>query len=61
MESLIRFSLRQKVFFNLVFVILMAAGGMALVDIPAERYPSVNFGEVLIQGKVIGVQRRLKP
>jgi multidrug efflux pump subunit AcrB len=48
-ESLVRFSLRQKVFFNLVFVILMAAGGMALVDIPAERYPSVNFGEVLIQ------------
>ncbi|MCG8669324.1 MAG: efflux RND transporter permease subunit [Pseudomonadales bacterium] len=48
MKGLIAFSLRQKVFFNLLFVILMIAGAYALSQLPTERYPNVHFGEVII-------------
>ncbi len=48
MESLVRFSLRQKVFYNLLFVMLTVAGAFAFVELPAERYPNVNFGEVTV-------------
>ncbi len=48
MQSIIRFSLRQKVFFNLIFVVLIVAGSYATLQIPTDRYPSVNFGEVVI-------------
>ena len=48
MDSLIRFSLKQKVFLNLMFVILMVAGAYALFDLPAERFPNVNLGKVII-------------
>lgn len=48
MESIIRFSLQQKVFFNVLFVILIVSGSLALLSLPAERYPNVNLGEVII-------------
>lgn len=48
MQSVIRFSIRQKVFFNLIFVVLILAGSYAMLNIPSDRYPSVNFGEVVI-------------
>lgn len=48
MRGLIRFSLKQVVLYNLCFVLLIVAGAFALLDIPVERYPPVNFGEVLI-------------
>lgn len=48
MESLVRFSLRQKIFFNLLFVLLFVAGFFAINELPVERYPNVNFGEVVI-------------
>lgn len=48
MESVIRFSLKQKVFYNLLFVLLMVAGSFGLLSLPNERYPNVNFGEVTI-------------
>lgn len=48
MQALIALSLRQKVFFNLLFVILIIAGAFALSQLPTERYPNVHFGEVII-------------
>ncbi len=48
MEALIRFSLRQKIFFNLLFILLTVTGFLALSELPNERYPNFNFGEVVI-------------
>ncbi len=48
MESIVRFSLKQKVFFNLLFIFLFVAGFFAINEIPIERYPNVNFGKVAI-------------
>ena len=46
--SLIRFGLRQTVFFNLVFVILIIAGAFSLLSLPVERDPEINLGKVII-------------
>ena len=48
MDSVIRFSLQQKVLFNLLFVVLTVAGSYAMFNLPTDRYPSVDFGEVII-------------
>ncbi|MFW5733862.1 MAG: efflux RND transporter permease subunit [Oceanidesulfovibrio sp.] len=48
MKSVVRFALKQTVFFNLVFVLLMVVGAFALVNLPVERYPLINFGKVVI-------------
>ena len=48
MKSIVQFSLQQKVFFNLIFVLLTVVGFYAMFQLPAERYPNVNFGEVSI-------------
>jgi HAE1 family hydrophobic/amphiphilic exporter-1 len=47
-KSVIRFTLAQKVFFNLVFIILMAAGAYCVFVLPVERFPPVDFGKVFI-------------
>ena len=46
MQSIVRFSLKQKVFFNLIFILLTVVGFYAMFQLPAERYPNINFGEV---------------
>ncbi len=48
MDSIVRFSLKQKVFYNLLFVLMFVAGFFAVNELPIERYPNVNFGEVVI-------------
>ncbi|RUM52395.1 MAG: AcrB/AcrD/AcrF family protein [Methylococcus sp.] len=48
MKSIIEFSLQQRVFFNLVFVVLILAGSYSVFQMPVDRYPNVNFGEVII-------------
>jgi len=48
MQSVVRFTLKQKVFFNLIFVLLMVAGSYSLLSLPVERYPDVNFGKVFV-------------
>jgi len=48
MESVVRFTLRQQVLFNLIFVLLMLVGIFATMDLPVERYPHINFGRVII-------------
>ena len=48
MEAVVAFSLKQRVFYNLMFVVLMVVGFIALFSLPAERYPNFSFGEVVI-------------
>ncbi len=48
MKSVVRFTLAQNVFFNLIFVLLMVVGAFSLLQLPVERYPLVNFGKVFI-------------
>jgi HAE1 family hydrophobic/amphiphilic exporter-1 len=48
MESVVRFTLRQQVLFNLIFVLLMLVGLFAISDLPVERYPKINFGRVIV-------------
>lgn len=48
MQSVVAFSLKQRVFYNLMFVVLMAVGFIALFALPAERYPNYTFGEVIV-------------
>lgn len=48
MRTVVRFSLRQTVLFNLVFVLLIVAGAFSATTLPVERYPQVNFGKVII-------------
>lgn len=48
MKPVVRFTLYQHVFFNLVFVLMIAVGAFALLELPVERYPQVEFGKVFI-------------
>jgi len=48
MRPVVRFSLGQRVLFNLIFVLLMVAGAFSVSRLPVERYPEVNFGKVLV-------------
>ncbi|MCD6532837.1 MAG: efflux RND transporter permease subunit, partial [Deltaproteobacteria bacterium] len=48
MRRLIEFFLNQKVLVNLLFLLLMVVGGVALLELPVERYPNVNMGKVMI-------------
>jgi len=53
-ESLIGWTLGQKVFVNLVFVVLMVVGVFCVLDLPVERYPDVRMGKVIISGFLPG-------
>lgn len=48
MKALIRFTLRQQVFFNLLFALTILVGFITLGEITIERYPNVNLGQVQI-------------
>jgi HAE1 family hydrophobic/amphiphilic exporter-1 len=48
MHKLIDFSLKQRIFYNLIFVLLMAGGIYAIFVLPSERYPDYSFGKVFI-------------
>ena len=48
MRELVAFSLKQRVFYNLMFVVLIVVGFFTLFALPAERYPNFGFGEVII-------------
>ncbi|BDQ34246.1 efflux RND transporter permease subunit [Pseudodesulfovibrio portus] len=53
-ESLISWTLGQKVLVNLVFVVLMVVGVFCVLDLPVERYPDVRMGKVIISGFLPG-------
>ncbi|MES9993775.1 MAG: efflux RND transporter permease subunit [Candidatus Thiodiazotropha sp.] len=48
MHEVVAFSLKQRVFYNLMFVVLIVVGFFTLFALPAERYPNFGFGEVII-------------
>lgn len=48
MRPLIRFTLRQRVLLNLLFVLIMVIGAWSMLRSPVERYPNIHFGKVLI-------------
>jgi multidrug efflux pump subunit AcrB len=48
MRPVVRFTMGQRVLFNLVFVLLMVAGTFSLSRLSVERYPEVNFGKVIV-------------
>lgn len=48
MRQVVAFSLKQRVFYNLMFVVLMVVGFFTLFALPAERYPNFGLGEVAI-------------
>ncbi len=48
MKSFVRFTLKQTVFINVVFVILTIAGIFSLVTTPVENMPPVDIGKVFI-------------
>ena len=53
-QKLIRLTLGQKVFVNLLFVVLMVIGVFCVFDLPVERYPDVRMGKVIISGFLPG-------
>ena len=48
MQRLVAFTLKQKVFMNLLFVLLMVIGAFTLLRMPVERYPNIEFGKMYI-------------
>lgn len=48
MRPVVRFSIAQVVFINVVFVILTIAGAFSLFTIPVENMPNVDIGKVFI-------------
>jgi HAE1 family hydrophobic/amphiphilic exporter-1 len=48
MHSVVRFTLRQQVLFNLIFVVMIVVGSFVVGGLAVERYPEVNFGKAII-------------
>ncbi|THB77803.1 MAG: efflux RND transporter permease subunit [Desulfobulbaceae bacterium] len=48
MQNFIRFTLAQKVVFNLAFVLLILIGAFAVLRMPVDRYPNIEFGKMYI-------------
>jgi HAE1 family hydrophobic/amphiphilic exporter-1 len=48
MRQVVAFSLKQRVFYNLMFVVMIVVGFISLFALPAERYPNFGFGEVIV-------------
>ena len=48
MKSFVRFSIKQTVLLNVVFVILVVAGAFSIFTTPLENMPVVDMGNVFI-------------
>jgi HAE1 family hydrophobic/amphiphilic exporter-1 len=48
MKPVVRFSISQRVFLNVAFVILVVAGAFSIVAIPVENMPMVDIGKAFI-------------
>ena len=48
MQEFVRFTIKQKVFMNLLFVLLMVVGAFTVLQMPVERYPNINFGKMYV-------------
>ncbi|MFV0421752.1 efflux RND transporter permease subunit [Oleidesulfovibrio sp.] len=54
MKSVVRFTLRQTVLLNLLFVLLIIIGAFSMLTLPVERYPNVDMGKVIVVGVLPG-------
>ena len=54
MRPVIGYTIRQKVFINVVFVILVVAGTFAAFTTPLENMPTVDMGQVFIRTVYFG-------
>ena len=54
MRSVVNFTLKQTVFLNVVFIILVVAGLFSLYTIPIENMPTVDMGNVFIHTTYYG-------
>ncbi len=54
MKGFMRFTLKQTVFINIIFILLMVVGIFCAYDLPVERYPNVHMGKVVITGFLPG-------
>ena len=58
MKSIVRFSIQQTVFLNVVFVILVIAGIFSIKSIPLENTPVVDIGKVFIHASYFGASAK---
>lgn len=49
MPRVVKYTLKQTVFLNILFVLLVAAGAYCLLTTPVENMPMVEMGQVFIQ------------
>ncbi|OQY56210.1 MAG: acriflavin resistance protein [Desulfobacteraceae bacterium 4572_88] len=54
MKPVVKFSIRQTVFINVVFVILVVAGVFSVMTTPVENMPDVDIGKVFIHTTYFG-------
>jgi HAE1 family hydrophobic/amphiphilic exporter-1 len=54
MKPVVRYSLKQVVFMNVVFVLFMVAGLLSIFTSPVENLPPVDIGKVFISTAYIG-------
>ncbi|QTA91075.1 efflux RND transporter permease subunit [Desulfonema magnum] len=54
MKAVVKFSIRQIVFINVIFVILVIAGIFSILTIPVENMPTVDIGKVFISTTYFG-------
>ena len=54
MKAVVKFAIRQAVFFNVAFVILLTAGGFSVFTTPLDNMPLVDMGEVFVQTVYFG-------
>lgn len=48
MKTVVKYTIRQRVFLNVAFVIMVVAGAFSIVSIPVENMPMVDIGKVFI-------------
>ncbi len=54
MKPVVKFSIKQTVFINVVFVILVVAGVFSVMTTPVENMPDVDIGKVFIHTTYFG-------
>jgi multidrug efflux pump subunit AcrB len=53
-KSIVKFSIKQTVFINIIFIILIVGGVFSLLTTPVENMPKVELGEVFISTVYFG-------
>ena len=54
MKAVVRFTLKQKIFFNIIFILLAVAGVFSMLALPTERYPDINMAIVTVKAEYPG-------